>query len=122
TGLNRALVTQGLRVMARRRNPGLAALADIAGIDRPLTAYHLGFMLGPRVNAGGRVGDSGLGVRLLTTGDAAEARRLAEELDRHNRERQEIEQRVLEAAMEQAERRADPMSPLIVVAGEGWHP
>src|SRR5690606_32404409 len=59
TGLNRALVTQGLRVMAGRRNPGLAALADIAGIDRPLTAYHLGFMLGPRVNAGGRVGDSG---------------------------------------------------------------
>src|SRR5690606_13568074 len=63
-----------------------------------------------------------LGVRLLTTSDAAEARHLAEILDRHNRERQEIEQRVLEAALEQAVRRADPMSPLIMVAGEGWHP
>jgi single-stranded-DNA-specific exonuclease len=122
TGINRALVTQGLRVMAARRNAGLAALADIAGIDRPLDAYHLGFMLGPRVNAGGRVGDSALAVRLLTTGDAGEARRLAEALDRYNRERQAIEQVVLDAAIAQAERQADPASPLVVVAGEGWHP
>jgi single-stranded-DNA-specific exonuclease len=122
TGVNRALVAQGLRVMAGRQNPGIAALADVAGIDRPLDAYHAGFLLGPRVNAGGRVGDSGLGVRLLTTDDAAAARSLAEQLDGLNRERQEIEQRVLEAAVEQAESRPDPLSPVVVVAGEGWHP
>jgi single-stranded-DNA-specific exonuclease len=122
TGLNRAFVTQGLRVMARRRNAGISALADVASIDRPLDAYHAGFLLGPRVNAGGRVGDSGLGVRLLTTDDPMKARLLAEQLDRLNRERQEIEQGVLEAAMDQAENRSDPQSPVIVVAGEGWHP
>jgi len=122
TGLNRALVTQGLRVMTGRRNAGIAALADVAGIDRPLDAYHAGFLLGPRVNAGGRVGDSGLGVRLLTTDDPNEAWPLAEQLDRLNRERQEIEQGVLEAAMRQAENRSDPQSPVIVVAGDGWHP
>ena len=122
TGLNRAFVTQGLRVMAGRRNAGIAALADVASIDRPLDAYHAGFLLGPRVNAGGRVGDSGLGVRLLTTDDPAEARPLAEQLDRFNRERQEIEQHVLEAAMDQAENRFDPQSPVIVVTGDGWHP
>lgn len=121
-GLNRALVTQGLRVMAGRRNAGIAALADVAGIDRPLDAYHAGFLLGPRVNAGGRVGDSGLGVRLLTTDDPAVARPLAAQLDQMNRERQEIERGVLEAAMIQAENRPDPQSPVIVVAGEGWHP
>ena len=122
TGLNRALVTQGLRVMAGRRNAGIAALADVAGIDQPLDAYHAGFLLGPRVNAGGRVGDSGLGVRLLTTDDPTRARPLAEQLDRLNRERQEIEQGVLEAAMDQAENRPDPQSPVIVVTGDGWHP
>ena len=104
TGLNRAFVTQGLRVMAGRRNAGIAALADVACIDGPLDAYHAGFLLGPRVNAGGRVGDSGLGVRLLTTDDPAKARPLAEQLDQFNRERQEIEQGVLEAAMDQAEK------------------
>jgi single-stranded-DNA-specific exonuclease len=122
TGLNRAFVTQGLRVMAGRRNAGISALADVAGIDRPLDAYHAGYLLGPRVNAGGRVGDSGLGVRLLTTDDPTEARPVAEQLDIFNRERQEIEQAVLEAAMDQAENRPDPHSPVIVVAGDGWHP
>jgi single-stranded-DNA-specific exonuclease len=122
TGLNRALVTQGLRVMAGRRNAGISALADVAGIDRPLDAYHAGFVLGPRVNAGGRVGDSGLGVRLLTTDDPTETRHLAEQLDRLNRERQEIEQGVLEAAVEQAENRLDRQSPVIVVTGDDWHP
>ena len=122
TGLNRAFVTQGLRVMAGRLNAGIAALADVAGIDGPLDAYHAGFLLGPRVNAGGRVGDSGLGVRLLTTDDPAKARPLAEQLDQLNRERQEIEQGVLEAAMDQAENRSDPHGPVIVVTGDGWHP
>ena len=122
TGVNRALVTQGLKIMAARGNPGIAALADVAGIDRPLDAYHAGFILGPRVNAGGRVGDSGLGVRLLTTTDADEARRLAQRLDGYNRERQEIEQVVLGAAMIQAEKQADFDRPLVLVAGEGWHP
>ena len=121
-GVNRALVTQGLKVMAGRRNAGIAALADVAGIDRPLDAYHAGFLLGPRVNAGGRVGDSGLGVRLLTSDDATVARPLADQLDHLNRERQAIEQAVLEAAIHQAENRPDPQSPVIVVTGEGWHP
>ena len=122
TGVNRALVTQGLRVMAQRGNPGIAALADVARVDRKLEAYHAGFVLGPRVNAGGRVGDSGLGVRLLTTGDTAEAAEIAGRLNEFNRERQEIEQAVQEAALEQAERQASGNRPLILVAGEGWHP
>jgi len=122
TGLNRAFVTQGLRIMAGRKNAGIAALADVAGIDRPLDAYHAGFLLGPRVNAGGRVGDSGLGVRLLTADDQTVARPVAEQLDQLNRERQEIEQAVQEEALFQAENRPDPQSPIIVVAGDGWHP
>lgn len=121
-GVNRALVTQGLRVMAARQNAGIAALADVAGVDRALDAYHAGFVLGPRVNAGGRVGDSGLGVRLLTTGDRDEARGLADRLDQYNRERQEIEQGVLEAAMAQAEKQAESDRAIIMVANEGWHP
>lgn len=121
-GLNRALVTQGLKIMAGRQNAGINALADVAGIDRAPDAYHAGYVLGPRVNAGGRVGDSGLGVKLLTTEDTGVARTIAEQLDLLNRERQAIEQAVLEAAMEQAENRPDPLSPVIVVSGEGWHP
>ena len=121
-GVNRALVTQGLQIMARRGNPGIAALADVAGVDRRLEAYHAGFVLGPRVNAGGRVGDSGLGVRLLTTSDPDEARAVAQRLDDYNRERQEIEQGVQEAALDLAEQQAGGNRPLILVAGEGWHP
>jgi single-stranded-DNA-specific exonuclease len=121
-GVNRALVTQGLQIMAQRGNPGIAALADVAGVDSRLEAYHAGFVLGPRVNAGGRVGDSGLGVRLLATGDADEARAIAQRLDDYNRERQEIEQGVQEAALGQAERQSGGNRPLILVAGQGWHP
>lgn len=121
-GVNRALVTQGLKIMAARQNTGIAALADAAGVDRKLDSYHAGFVLGPRVNAGGRVGDSGLGVRLLTTSDKDEARNLADRLDGYNRERQEIEQGVLEAAMAQAEKQADSDRAMIMVANEGWHP
>jgi single-stranded-DNA-specific exonuclease len=121
TGLNRALVAQGLKVLQARGNTGLAALSDVAGIGERLDAYHAGFILGPRVNAGGRVGQSDLGVRLLSTSDAVEARCIAAELDRLNGERRAIEARVLEQAIEQAER-ADKRAKLVFVAGAGWHP
>ena len=121
TGLNRAFVTQGLRVMARRANTGLAALCDVAGLHEPPNAYHLGYILGPRVNAGGRVGEADLGARLLTARDPRDARSIAEQLDGFNGERRFIESAVLEEAAEQAlrERAGDP---LVLVAGDAWHP
>lgn len=127
TGLNRAFVAQGLRVMARRRNTGLAALADAAGMNGTPAPYHCGFQLGPRVNAGGRVGKSDLGVRLLTTEDAIEARDIAEALNRLNAERQAIEAQVLEEALMQVDERLSRMRantppPVIVASGKGWHP
>ena len=120
TGVNRALVAQGLKVMARRGNVGLAALADVAGLDERPGAYHAGFILGPRVNAGGRVGEAGMGVRLLTTDDPTQARTLAEQLDGYNKERRQIESDVLDQAMAMAEPQAD--DPVILVAADGWHP
>ncbi len=120
-GLNRALVRQGVGVLARRQRPGLAALADVAGLRAPPTSRDLGFALGPRINAGGRVGKADLGQRLLTTADPHEATALAEQLNRLNRERQEIEAVVLEAAIGQVEA-GDTSAPLIWAAGEGWHP
>ena len=120
TGLNRAFVAQGLKVMARRGNAGLAALADVAKLSEPPGAYHAGFVLGPRVNAGGRVGAADLGARLLATDDAAEAARLAARLDDLNRERRAIERAVLDAAMAQAE--AATGGAVVLAAGEGWHP
>ncbi len=122
TGLNRALVTQGLKVMAGRRNPGLVALAEVARLDERPAAYHLGFILGPRINAGGRVGRSDLGARLLTTESAEEARALAAELDVLNSERRAIERGVEEAAVGQLARSGDEAGPLLFVAAEGWHP
>lgn len=124
TGLNRALVTQGLRVMARRGNPGLVALADVAGVhDRP-GAYHAGYVLGPRVNAGGRVGKSDLGARLLSTTSSSEAQEIAIELDRHNKERQAIEAMVEQSAVALMEARIGDSTPgpLVLAVGEGWHP
>ena len=121
TGVNRAFVRQGLAVMARRERPGLVALADVARLDKSPTAHHLGFVLGPRVNAGGRIGRADLGARLLATGDAAEAQVLAQRLDELNAERREIEARVREAALAQAEERGLD-APLVWAAGEGWHP
>ncbi len=121
-GLNRVLVARGLAVMARRRNIGLAALSDVARMATAPGAYHAGFLLGPRVNAGGRVGQADLGARLLTTDDPADARRLAEQLDRFNTERKAIEQTVLAAALDKAEAQAAEGRPLVLVAGEGWHP
>jgi single-stranded-DNA-specific exonuclease len=121
TGLNRAFVAQGLQVMAQRRNVGLAALSDVARLDARPTTYHAGFLLGPRINAGGRVGRADLGVRLLVTEDAEEARALAQELDAYNEERRRIEAEVLTAALAQAERDATENAP-VFVAAEGWHP
>ncbi len=120
TGLNRVLVAQGLKVMAARGNAGVAALMQVAGLQGAISAGQLGFQLGPRVNAGGRVGQSDLGARLLASDDPLEAQRLAQELDRLNRERQEIEAAVLAEAMAQVEQGAPPRG-LIVAAGEGWH-
>ncbi|WP_126974665.1 single-stranded-DNA-specific exonuclease RecJ [Frigidibacter oleivorans] len=121
TGVNRALVRQGLKVMARRERPGLVALADAARMDRAPTAYHLGFLLGPRVNAGGRIGAADLGARLLATDDPREAADLAARLDQLNTERREIEMRVRDAALAQAEARGLD-APLVWAAADGWHP
>ncbi len=120
-GVNRALVRQGLKVMARRQRPGLVALADIARMDSPPNSYHLGFLLGPRVNAGGRIGQADLGARLLATDNPNQAAAWAERLDELNTERRDIEMRVRAEAMEQAEARGFD-APLVWAAGEGWHP
>jgi single-stranded-DNA-specific exonuclease len=121
TGVNRALVTQGLKVMSKRGNEGIRALSDCAGVDRALDCYHAGFVLGPRVNAGGRVGESGLGVRLLSSIDSSEADSIARVLENLNKERQEIEKGVFLSALEQAEREITQNSKSLVVTGEGWH-
>ena len=123
-GLNRAFVTRGLAVMRKRERPGLSALFDAAGADGPPRAYHLGYLIGPRINAGGRIGDAALGARLLTTRDDLKAREIAAELDRLNRARQQIEIATL------AEAEAEALASLgleergacVVVAGEGWAP
>ncbi|MCB1340379.1 MAG: single-stranded-DNA-specific exonuclease RecJ [Pseudooceanicola sp.] len=120
-GVNRALVRQGLAVMARRERPGLVALADVARMDTAPTPYHLGFLLGPRVNAGGRIGKADLGARLLATDQVAEAQALALRLDQLNTERREIEEQVRLAALAQAEERGLD-APLVWAAGQGWHP
>lgn len=122
TGLNRALVAQGLKVLARRQTPGLAALADVARLEERASAWHLGFLLGPRVNAGGRVGAADLGSRLLLTDDPAEAAQLAARLDALNTERKEIERAVLDAAILAVEGGGSGPHDPVFVAGEGWHP
>ncbi|MSO65475.1 MAG: single-stranded-DNA-specific exonuclease RecJ [Alphaproteobacteria bacterium] len=118
-GLNRALVAQGLKVLRRRGNTGLAALADVARLATAPEAYHLGFLLGPRVNAGGRVGRADLGARLLACDDPGKAKAIAAELDRFNAERQAIEAIVLERAMAKAAESAG--DPVLVIGAEGWH-
>ena len=119
-GLNRALVAQGLKVMAKRANVGLSALIDASRINRAPTASDLGFALGPRINAAGRIGDSSLGVRLLTTLDPDEAKDIATRLSALNDERRAIEQAVQEAAEAQVD--AQHNRAVVVVAGQGWHP
>ncbi|MCR9220758.1 MAG: single-stranded-DNA-specific exonuclease RecJ [Alphaproteobacteria bacterium] len=121
-GVNRALVAQGLKVMARRRNIGLAALADVARVDSAPGTYHAGFLMGPRVNAGGRVGEADLGVRLLSTEDPRLAAELAQRLDGYNAERQEIERLCLEQAVERLEAGDGLSEGLVYVEAAGWHP
>jgi single-stranded-DNA-specific exonuclease len=122
-GLNRAFVAKGLLVMRARRNAGLKALADAAGLAVAPTPYHLGFVLGPRINAGGRVGDAGLGARLLASDDAIEGARIATLLDNLNRQRKMIETQMLGEAMACAEQliESDGDRPLLLVSGEDWH-
>ena len=120
-GLNRAFVARGLDVMRHRRNLGLKTLMDVAGVRECPEPYHLGFTLGPRINAGGRIGTSRLGVDLLTTEDPVEATRLAQTLDQFNRERQRVEQTVLEEAIEQVHTHQKD-TPILVVSSVGWHP
>ncbi|MEE9588493.1 MAG: single-stranded-DNA-specific exonuclease RecJ [Hyphomicrobiaceae bacterium] len=123
TGLNRAFVVQGLQVMRMRRNTGLRALADVAGLTSPPNTYHLGFVLGPRINAGGRIGDAALGSKLLSCDDELEAGRIAELLDRLNRERKAMEDEILQTALVEAEMTldAEPDLPLLVAGSEDWH-
>ncbi|MCH7888068.1 MAG: single-stranded-DNA-specific exonuclease RecJ [Proteobacteria bacterium] len=128
TGVNRALVRQGFKVMAHRTNLGLATLADVAGVDQRPGTYHAAFVLGPRINAGGRVGEASLGARLLATDDVEEARALACRLDELNTERRRIEAVVEAAAARQIEDSEGepgppgPPSPVVFAVGEGWHP
>ena len=119
-GLNRAFVAQGLKVMARRDNIGMAALIDASRLKRSPACSDLGFALGPRINAGGRVGESTLGVRLLTTRDPEEAREIAAQLSVLNEERRAIEAEVQEAA--EAQLASQHNRAVHLVAGEGWHP
>ncbi|MEP5630304.1 MAG: single-stranded-DNA-specific exonuclease RecJ [Tateyamaria sp.] len=121
TGVNRAFVRQGLTVMARRDRAGLVALADVAGMDTAPTPYHLGYLLGPRINAGGRIGQADLGARLLSTADPHEAAALAERLNTLNADRRDIEASVRAAALTQAEERGT-QGALAWAAGPDWHP
>lgn len=122
-GLNRAFVSRGLSIMRGRGNAGLRALFDAAGLNQAPTPYHLGFVLGPRINAGGRIGDAGLGAKLLATNDEVEAARIAVLLDKLNRERKALEAQMLEEAIASADRLidADPDPPLLVLASPDWH-
>ena len=120
-GLNRAFVAQGLKVMGQRLNRGLVALSEVARLAERPGSYHLGFLLGPRINAGGRVGESDLGARLLSSDDEAEVSAIARHLDSLNDERRAIEAVVLDQAITQVEEAAQPGS-LTFAVGEGWHP
>ena len=123
-GLNRAFVSKGLLVLRERQNVGLAALSEIAKVSGPPSSYHLGFQLGPRINAGGRIGRADLGACLLRSEDPLEAGKIAATLDRLNGERQEIERQTLEVAMAEAEHSfGEAHHPSVLISsGEGWHP
>ncbi len=124
TGLNRAFVAKGLITIARRGNPGIAALADVARLSGPVAPYHLGFLIGPRINAGGRIGDAALGARLLAADDAAECAQIAAELDRLNQQRQAMETAMLEEATAEAEAEIGTGEgpAVLLTASERWHP
>lgn len=121
-GLNRAFVVQGLKVMGEGGNVGLACLAERAGLTGAPETYHIGFVMGPRINAGGRVGKSDLGARLLACDDRAVANAIAEELEQHNVDRREIEATALAEAIAQSDRVMPADGPVVVAAGEDWHP
>lgn len=120
TGLNRAFVSSGLKIMHQRQNIGIKTLYDMAGLNEVPKCYHLGFILGPRINAGGRVGKSSLGANLLATDCSNEALKLAEELEKHNNERKVIEMLMIEEAMEMAKTQQN--NSLLFIVKEGWHP
>jgi len=123
-GINRAFVTRGLACLERLENAGLKALAEVAGIEAPKSVYHATFVLGPRLNAGGRIGDPWTAAKLLATDDRAEAIQLAEKLNFQNQERKEVEAGIQKAAIEQVEARLKekPDAGILVAGGEGWHP
>ena len=121
-GVNRAFVASGLRVIAGRARPGLAALLAVACGPRPVDSFTCGYALGPRINAGGRLGDAALGVRLLTTADADEAVRIAARLDEVNKQRQGVEAAILERAIGEAGEQIGRGHPTIVLEGDAWHP
>jgi single-stranded-DNA-specific exonuclease len=123
-GLNRAFVTKGLISLRNRENHGLRALMDAARLEGPPEAWHLGFLLGPRINAGGRIGDATLGTKLLITNDPAEANAIAQRLNQLNIERQDVEKRTLEQAEAEAYASlgADEQGAVVIASGEGWHP
>ncbi len=120
-GVNRAFVAQGLKVMGMRKAVGMRTLMDVSGVDEAPSTYHAGFQLGPRINAGGRVGQSSLGMTLLSTHDEQLARDISHKLDEYNAERKVIEQLVQDQAMEQAIQQQFEGRRVILVAGEGWH-
>jgi single-stranded-DNA-specific exonuclease len=120
-GLNRAFVAQGIKVMSQGRNIGINALSNIAGIKDAIAPYHLGFLLGPRINAGGRVGKSDLGANLLSSNDLAEVAQIAQKLQRFNEERKAIELLTLEEAILQVEKKELHKKPVIICASENWH-
>ena len=122
TGVNRAFVCQGLKVMGRRSRPGIAALLDVTQARDKLNAATCGFALGPRINAGGRISEADMGLRLLLSDDRVEALTLAERLEAVNRTRQDVEAGIMDAAMLAAEAQAAAGHAAILVTGEGWHP
>ena len=124
TGVNRAFVAKGLVALRRSERPGVRALIEASRLKSPPDSGHLGFLLGPRINAGGRIGEATLGARLLTTRDPAEAAELAGLLDRLNGERQAIEMAAVDEAMAEADAEIGEGEgpPVIVASGEGWHP
>lgn len=121
--LNRAFVRKGLVVMQARANVGLRALCDAASLSEPPTPYHLGYILGPRINAGGRIGDAGLGARLLASNNETEAAKIAAQLDKLNRDRRDVERDVLDAAIAQADQQLekDPDAAIVIVSDNTWH-
>ncbi len=125
TGLNRAFVAQGLKILRQRKNPGIRALFDVANLDEAPTAYHLGFVLGPRINAGGRVGKSDLGANLLSNDNEDFTAKIAEKLNQFNSDRKEIEADVLEQSIEQLEKGGGGFNKdddVLFAVGKNWHP